>query len=83
MMTGYVFFYLVAEFRHVEPDSWDQQACSASTLESLHYLCIWSVISLVCCTGDFETEQVLLEYRGEFFFCSYLGFPAMYFFNTS
>ena len=37
---------------------------SYSTLESLHYLRIWSVITLVCCTGDFETEQVLLEYRG-------------------
>ena len=24
-----------------------------ATMESLHYLCMWSVITLVCCTGDF------------------------------
>ena len=34
----------------------------------LHYLCIWNVITLVWCTGDFETKQVLLQYRGEFWF---------------
>ena len=53
--------------------------CSySSTLESSHYLRVWRVFTLVCCTGDFENEQVLLEYRGGFGFCSYLGYPAMY-----
>ena len=41
---------------------------NTETMESLRYLYIWSVITLVCCTGDFETEQVILEYRGEFWF---------------
>ena len=46
---------------------------STATTESLHYLCIWNVITLVWCTGDFETEQVLLQYRGEVCFCSCCG----------
>ena len=41
---------------------------STATTESLHYLCIWNVSTLVWCTGDFETEQVLLQYRGEVWF---------------
>ena len=64
-------FHLVAESRLVPTDGCDQQACcecfsSTATTERLHYLCIWNVITLVWCTGDFETEQVLLQYRGEF-----------------
>ena len=39
-----------------------------ATLKSLHCMSSWSV-STWCCRADvFETEQVLLESRGEFFF---------------
>ena len=54
----------------------------STTLESLHYLCIWSVITLVCCIGDFETEQVLLEYRGEFWFLLVLWTSCNVLFTT-
>ena len=37
-----------------------------ATMEGFHYLCIWSVIALVVALVHFETEQVHLEYRGEF-----------------
>ena len=30
--------------------------------------CVWRAPTLVCCTGDFVNEQVLLEYRDEFGF---------------
>ena len=54
-----------------------------ATMESWHYLCVWSVITLVCCTGDFETEHVLLEYRGEFRFLLVLWTSCNVLFNTS
>ena len=38
---------------------------------------------MVCCTGDFETEQVLLEYRGEFGFLLVLWTSCDVLFNTS
>ena len=46
-----------------------------ATMESLHYLCI--------CSGDFETEQVLLEYRGELWFLLVLWTSCNVLFNTS
>ena len=54
-----------------------------ATMESLHYLCFWSVITLVCCTRDFETEQVLLECGGEFWFLLVLWTSRNVLFNTS
>ena len=35
----------------------------------------------VCCVGDFETEQVLLEYRGEFWFLLVLWTSCIVFFT--
>ena len=54
----------------------------SATMEGLHYLCIWSVITVVCCTGDFETEQVLLEYRGKFWFLLVLWTSCNVLFHT-
>ena len=48
----------------------------------LHYLCIWNVITLVWCTGDFE-KQVLLQYRGEFWFLLVLLTSCNVLFTTS
>ena len=62
----------VAEFRLVQFDSCDQQAFSEGlfhtpqTLKSLHCLSFWSVSTWGCRADVFETEQVLLESRGEF-----------------
>ena len=49
----------------------------------LRYLCIWNVITLVWCTGDFETEQVLLLYRGEVWFLLVLWTSCNVLFSTS
>ena len=63
----------VAEFRLVQFDSCGQRAISeglfhTATLKSLHCMSFWSV-STWCYRADvFETEQVLLESRREFFF---------------
>ena len=54
-----------------------------ATLESLHYLCVWRVFTLVCSTGDVETEQVLLEYRDEFGFLLVSWISCNKLFNTS
>ena len=86
---GMLCFHLVAECRLVQPDSCDQQACcdfffsSTATTDSLHYLCIWNVITLAWCTGDFETEQVLLESRGEVWFLLVLWTSCNVLFTTS
>ena len=83
-------FHLVAESRLVPTDSCDEHACcecdvfsSTATTESLHYLCIWNVITLVWCTGDFETEQVPLQYRGEVWFLLVLCTSCNVLFTTS
>ena len=55
---------------------------STSTTESLHYLCIWNVITLVWRTGYFETEQVLLQYRGDFWFLLVLWTSCNVLFTT-
>ena len=57
-------------------------SCS-STLESLHYLRVWRVCTLECCADDFENEQVLLEYRGEFWFLLVSWISCNVQFNTS
>ena len=63
----------VAEFRLVQFDSCDQRAISeglfhTATLKSLHCMSFWSV-STWCYRADvLKTEQVLLQYRGEFWF---------------
>ena len=82
--VGMLCFYLVAESRHVlnltvviNKRALNVFACSP-TLESLHYLRIWRVITLVCCTGDFETDEFLWNIVVSFGFCSCCGHPAMY-----
>ena len=59
----------VAESRLVQSDSCDQQAMSKGlfpTLKSLHCMSFWSVSTWGCRADVLETEQVLLESRGEF-----------------
>ena len=56
---------------------------STATTQSLQYMFIWNVITLVWCTGDFKTEQVLLQYRGEVWFLLVLWTFCNVLFTTS
>ena len=51
---------------------------STATTKSLHYLCIWNVITVVWFIGDLRPNKFFCDIVKRFGFCSCCGHPAVY-----